>query len=208
LSVSQVALRVGYVGQNPDHQLFRATVESEVAYALNLRGLPNDVIETRVEANLAQLDLTTKRRAHPLSLPKGDRARVVMAAVLATQPDVLILDEPTVGQDYRDAHQILEITQRLHRLGKTIVVVTHHLYLMTKYAKRVIVMGEGTVLSDGPIRDVFHQTALLRSTYLEPPQAVLLAQYWTDRVGGCRSMLAPAELADALLSVCGDAGKR
>jgi len=201
LNVSEVARRVGYVGQNPDHQLFRATVESEVAYALRHQGRLEDAeIKGRVTESLAQMDLTYARDLHPLSLAKGDRARVVMAAVLAMEPDVLILDEPTTGQDYRDARRILKITGQLHRFGKTIVVVTHHLYLMAEYAQRVIVMGEGTVLLDGPIRDVFHRVDVLRSTYLTPPQAVLLAQHLSKKIGHSYPILTPRELASVLAS--------
>jgi energy-coupling factor transport system ATP-binding protein len=198
LSVSQVARRVGYVGQNPDHQLFRTTVESEVAYALKQRDLPRDEVVARVSDSLKALDLLSVRDKHPLSLPRGDRARVVMAAVLAMQPEVLILDEPTTGQDYWGARRILDILAGLHRRGRTLIVVTHHLYLMADYAERVVVMGEGTILADGPIREIFHRTEVLRSTYLEPPQAVLLAQYWSQRVGRAYPLLTPVELASVL----------
>jgi energy-coupling factor transport system ATP-binding protein len=189
---------VGYVGQNPDHQLFRITVESEVAYALSQRDLPRAVVVERVTDSLEEMDLLSVRDKHPLSLPRGDRARVVMAAVLAMQPEVLILDEPTTGQDYQGARRILDIVDRLHHRGKTIVVVTHHLYLMADYAERVIVMGQGTILADGPIREIFHRTEMLRSTYLEPPQAVLLARYWSQQVGRDYRLLTPVELASVL----------
>lgn len=198
LAISQVARRVGYVGQNPDHQLFRITVESEVAYALSQRDLPRAVVVERVTDSLEEMDLLSVRDKHPLSLPRGDRARVVMAAVLAMQPEVLILDEPTTGQDYQGARRILDIVDRLHHRGKTIVVVTHHLYLMSDYAERVIVMGQGTILADGPIREIFHRTEMLRSTYLEPPQAVLLARYWSQQVGRDYRLLTPVELASVL----------
>ncbi len=201
LSLSQVARQVGYVGQNPDHQLFRTTVESEVAYALELRGLPRNEVVARVNDSLLEMDLIPVRDKHPLSLAKGDRARVVMAVVLAMKPEVLILDEPTTGQDYRGAQRILGVVNRLHRMGKTIVVATHHLYLMADCAERVIVMGEGTILADGPVRKIFHCTDVLRATYLEPPQAVLLARYWSHSTGGCVCpLLTPAELASALAS--------
>lgn len=200
LTVSRVARRVGYVGQNPDHQLFRTTVESEVAYALEQRDLSRNEIVARVNESLVEMDLQSVRDRHPLSLPKGDRARVVMAIVLAMRPEVLILDEPTTGQDYWGAQRILGIVDRLHRMGKTIVVVTHHLYLMADYAERVIVMGEGTILADGPIREIFHRPDVLRATYLEPPQAVLLARYWSQRGGSAYPLLTPAELASALAS--------
>ena len=112
-------------------------------------------------------------------------------------PDVVIFDEPTTGQDYRGARQILDISRDLHQAGKTIIVVTHHLYLMADYAQRVIIMGKGDILLDGDVRTVFNATGTLRGTYLVPPQAILLAQ------AACpsshrHSMLTPDEVAACL----------
>lgn len=176
LSVSDLARRIGYVAQNPDHQIFSASVEEEVGFALRHLGHPPDEIEQRTSESLRAMGLEAVRKVHPLSLPKGDRARVVIAAVLAMQPEAVIFDEPTTGQDYHGARCILDLTQQLHRAGKTVVVVTHHLYLMPDYAERVLVMGSGTVLLDAPIRQAFHSVDLLRRTFLSPPQAVQLAR--------------------------------
>lgn len=176
LRVSDLAQRIGYVAQNPDQQIFNASVWDEVTFALKNLGYPKAEIEARAAESLEAMGLWEARERHPLALPKGDRARVVIAAMLALQPQCLIFDEPTTGQDYRGARYILEITRALHRAGKTIIVITHHLYLMPEYAERVIVMGQGVKLLDAPIREAFHALELLRSTYLTPPQAVLLAR--------------------------------
>jgi energy-coupling factor transport system ATP-binding protein len=111
------------------------------------------------------------------------------------KPEIIIFDEPTTGQDYQGARYILEISRDLHRLGKTVIVITHHLYLMPDYAERVIVMGKGTILLDAPIRTAYHQTELLRSTFLSPPQAVTLAQELARRAGGDFPLLTPEEVA-------------
>ncbi len=194
LSVSDLAKSIGYVGQNPDNQIFNTTVEKEVSFALTNLGYPAKLIQERVSQSLAAMNLT-EPQAHPLSLPKGDRARIVIAAILAMQPDIIIFDEPTTGQDFRGASSILDVTRQLHQLGKTVIVITHHLYLMPDYAERVIVMGQGTVLLDAPIRQAYHQTQLLQSTYLTPPQTVLLAQKLSQLQGKPYPLLTPQELA-------------
>ena len=195
LAVSELARRIGYVAQNPDTQIFNTTVGDEVAFALRNLDYPREKVEARTVESLEDLGLLEVRDAHPLSLPKGDRARVVIAAILAMKPEIIIFDEPTTGQDYRGAKIILDVSRRLHRQGKTVIVITHHLYLMPEYAERVIVMGKGTILLDGPIREVYHRTELLRSTFLSPPQAVLLAQRLARQEGRDFRLLTPREVA-------------
>jgi energy-coupling factor transporter ATP-binding protein EcfA2 len=195
LSVSKLARRIGYVAQNPDNQIFSATVGHEVAFALVNLDYPRQEVEARTVESLEAMGLLEVRSVHPLSLPKGDRARVVIAAILAMKPEIIIFDEPTTGQDYRGAKIVLDVSQRLHRMGKTVIVITHHLYLMPEYAERAVVMGRGTILLDAPIREVYHQTELLRSTFLDPPQAVLLAQHLGQHDGHDVKLLTPREVA-------------
>ncbi len=180
LSVSDLARRIGYVAQNPDSQIFNATVWDEVSFALKNLDHSEEEVETRTRESLDSMGLLDVKDRHPLALPKGDRARVVIAAILAMKPEIIIFDEPTTGQDYRGAKYILEISRRLHERGKTVIVITHHLYLMPEYAERVLVMGKGTKLLDAPTRKAFHEIDLLNSTYLTPPQAILLAQSLCD----------------------------
>jgi energy-coupling factor transport system ATP-binding protein len=198
LTISTLARRVGYVAQNPDNQIFNTTVEKEVAFALrHLNTAPHE-IRARTEQSIAVMGLLDVRDRHPLSLPRGERARVVIAAILALGPEVVIFDEPTTGQDYQGARTILELTKQLHDTGKTVIVITHHLYLMAEYAERVIVMGKGILLRDAPIRVAFHETDLLASTYLAPPQAVQLAQAVAEVTGVPLPCLTPQEVAGAL----------
>ncbi|MFN9674276.1 MAG: ABC transporter ATP-binding protein, partial [Microcystis sp.] len=179
-SVSDLARSIGYVAQNPDNQIFNTTVEKEVSFALTNLGYSPEIVTQRTKASLEAMGLLEYRFYHPLSLPKGDRARVVIAAILAMEPRIVVFDEPTTGQDYQGAKAILEVSRQLHQMGKTVIVITHHLYLMPEYAERVIIMGQGTILLDAPIRQAYHQTDLLSKTYLTPPQEVLLAQILVD----------------------------
>jgi energy-coupling factor transport system ATP-binding protein len=198
LTVSELAGRIGYVAQNPDNQIFSATVGDEVAFALTNLDYPEAEVEARMTESLESMGLLEARESHPLSLPKGDRARVVIAAILAMKPEIIIFDEPTTGQDYQGAEYILGVSKRLHEMGKTVIVITHHLYLMPDYAERVIVMGKGTLLLDAPIREAYHQTELLESTFLSPPQAVLLAQRLGANNGHDYDLLTPEEVARCL----------
>ncbi|MDF1515267.1 MAG: energy-coupling factor transporter ATPase [Anaerolineae bacterium] len=193
LTVSELAHRIGYVAQNPDNQIFNATVMDEVTFALKNLGYSKDEIALRATVNLTAMGLLEARDLHPLSLPRGDRARVVIAAILAMQPDIVIFDEPTTGQDYQGAQYILDISRKLHQMGKTVIVITHHLYLMPNYAERVIVMGKGTILLDAPIRQAFHEIEVLNATYLTPPQAVFLARGLGD--SHSYPLLTPREVA-------------
>jgi energy-coupling factor transport system ATP-binding protein len=128
-SVSDLARSIGYVAQNPDNQIFNTTVEKEVSFALTNLGYSPEIIIQRTEASLEAMGLLKYRSYHPLSLPKGDRARVVIAAILAMEPRIVVFDEPTTGQDYQGAKAILEVSRQLHQMGKTVIVITHHLYL-------------------------------------------------------------------------------
>jgi energy-coupling factor transport system ATP-binding protein len=174
--VSDLAQQIGYVSQNPDHQIFSDSVEREVAFALiNLR-FPKDEVHRRVDMVLKEMKLDWAADRHPLTLSQGDRSRIVVAAILAMKPEVLIFDEPMTGQDYQGALAILELTRELHRAGKTIIIITHHLYLLPGYAERLLVMGKGQLLLDAPLRQAFYETAKLGETFLRAPQIIRLAE--------------------------------
>ena len=176
LGVGRIAQSIGYVGQNPDRQLFSSTVEGEVGFGLGSLGLGAKESEARISTALESLGLGDLRKAHPLSLSRGDRARVVMASALAMEPEVIVFDEPTTGQDEAGATGILDVTARLHRSGKTVIVVTHHLNLMPGYAQRAVVMGEGRVLLDSSLREAYHATECLAATDLAPTQIVQMSR--------------------------------
>jgi len=196
LEMSELARSIGYIAQNPDNQIFTANVEEEVTFALKNLGYDEDLITERTLDSLENMGLLEYKDLHPLSLPKGDRARIVIAAILAMEPDTIIFDEPTTGQDYRGAKYILDVSRKLHQQGKTVIVITHHLYLMPDYAQRVVVMGKGSILLDAPTRTAFHEVDILQSTYLNPPQSVELARHLGKITGGDYPLMTPKEIAD------------
>ncbi len=193
--VSDIAQRVGYVSQNPDNQIFTDSVRTEVGYALLKLGMAKDEAEGRVDQALHQLGLSEVADRHPVTLSKADRSRVVIAAILAMRPEVLIFDEPTTGQDYQGSKAILELTQELWTAGKTIIVVTHHLYLLPGYAERLLIMGRGRLLSDSSLRTGLYATATLEETYLNPPQLVRFVESLGDEAVEHSQPLTPDELA-------------
>ena len=201
LSVSDLAQSIGYLAQNPDNQIFNTSVEKEVSFALPFLGYAPDVVKKETERSLKAMQLWEQRHAHPLSLPKGERGRIVIAALLAMNPEIIIFDEPTTGQDYQGASSILEVSQQLHQMGKTVIVITHHLYLMPDYADRAIVMGKGTILLDAPLRQAYHQTDLLESTYLTPPQSVMLSQKLSMLCDRDYPLITPTEFANCFIQI-------
>jgi cobalt transport protein ATP-binding subunit len=187
-----LAQRVGYVFQNPDHQIFAPTVSEEVAFAPRNFGLDPDEVASRVSESLAAVGFSGREEDDPFSLTKGERQRVAVASVLAGRPDVLIFDEPTTGLDARESRGMMALVDELNRRGHTIILVTHAMWLAAEYAHRVIVMQEGRIILDAPTRAVFSQTETLRQAAIIPPQIVRLSQH----LGA--TALTVAELTDAL----------
>jgi energy-coupling factor transporter ATP-binding protein EcfA2 len=171
-SVSELAQRIGFVYQNPDAQIFCKTVEEEVAFGPINQLDDEEEVKRRVNTALIEMDLMQFKDEHPLALSKGDRERVAVAAILAMDPEIIIFDEPTTGQDKLGAQHIIQTIDRLHKQGRTIVIITHHLYLLPGYVDRVILLGDGKILADAPLRQVFNDFEVLRKTYLAPPQIV------------------------------------
>jgi energy-coupling factor transporter ATP-binding protein EcfA2 len=198
MTVSDLARRVGYIAQNPDNQIFTASVRAEIEFALQNLDFNPDIVEARALESLEAMGLLDVQDRHPLSLPKGDRARVVIAAILAMKPEIIIFDEPTTGQDFGGAQSILNISRDLHKAGKTVIVITHHLYLMPEYAERVVVMGKGTLLLDKDLRTAFHSKSILQSTFLTAPQAVSLSRELSILNDTFPPLLTPKEIADYL----------
>jgi len=128
-----------------------------------------------VEEALDAVGLADLGDADPFILTKGSRQRVAVASTLATKPDVIILDEPTTGLDYRELQGMMALIQRLNAAGHTIVIITHAMDIAAAYARRVILMQEGRILRDGPTRDVFSDEACIGQTGLTPPPIAQVA---------------------------------
>lgn len=196
--VKKLVTRIGYVFQNPDHQLFNNSVEREIAYGPRNIGLAEDEVRRRVEEAAAVAGLGPEMMSmHPFFLTKGIRQRVAIASILALKPHTIIVDEPTTGQDIAQSLEVMNFLQRLNReQGHTIIIVTHEMPIVARYAQRVIALSRGHVLLDGSTREVFAQPALLRQTFVEPPQITRIAQALDGRVP--RDVLSVEEMQSAL----------
>jgi len=171
---------IGLVFQNPDHQIFSETVADEVAFGPRNRGLPEDEIPDTVSRVLEVVGLTGREQADPFALTKGERQRLAVASTLAMGPEIIILDEPTTGLDYEDLRSMMGLLRDLNEQGRTIVIVTHSMWVVAEYAHRAIVMAEGRILADGPVREVFADAEVLGRASLAPPEITQLGL----RLGG------------------------
>ena len=174
MRTSDLAQEVGYVFQNPDHQLFKESVYDEVAFGLKNIGTPKEDIEKKVREVLDRMHLWEFRDLHPFRLGKGQRQRVAISAILAMEPEILVIDEPTTGQDRREARAIMDLTYDLNKEGVTALVITHAMSLVAEYTRRTVALCEGQILIDSTTREVFRETDLLSHTFVEPPQITML----------------------------------
>ena len=199
--VSEMAQSVGYCFQNPDHQIFCETVYKEVAFGPRNLHLPQREIDERIDEALGAVGLLHCKERLPRELSKGQRQRLAVAAVLSMRPSILIIDEPTTGQDYRDGVEMLNLVRRLHESGHTVLIITHDMLLVARFAKRAVVFREGQVLLDCTTRQVFGQPDLLRSTNLAPPPITSLAQALPEFFP--ETVLSVDEMVEQTLSLLG-----
>jgi energy-coupling factor transport system ATP-binding protein len=165
---------VGYVFQNPDHQIFSDTVSDEVAFGPKIRGMEESEIKERVEEALAAVGLEGRGDEDPFGLTKGERQRVAVASVLAVRPEVLILDEPTTGLDYAEQRSMMDLIKSLNKAGSTIIVVTHTMWVVAEYAHRAVVVRDRKIFLQGTVREVFAEEDELHDAALRPPHIVSL----------------------------------
>ena len=179
-NASQLSATVGLVFQNPDHQIFSETVADEVAFGPRNLRLPEDEVSGTVSRVLDVVGLTGKEQADPFALTKGERQRLAVASTLAMDPQIIILDEPTTGLDYEDQRSMMGLLRDLNEQGRTIIIVTHSMWVVAEYAHRAVVMANGRILTDGPVREVFANTNVLERASLAPPEITQLGL----RLGG------------------------
>ena len=176
LAPAESAHLIGYVFQNPDHQIFASTVEEEVVFGPRNFGLARDAVEERAAEALRAVNLDHARAHDPFLLSKGERQRLAVASILALRPRLLILDEPTTGLDYREQRRMMTLVTELNRNGIAIVIITHTPWLVAEYARRVVLMRKGRMLFDGPVREFFGQDELLHGSSFRAPEVTRLAR--------------------------------
>ena len=168
---SVLAKKIGFLFQNPDVQICKNTVREEILFSLHCAGVQR--AEERCERMIKQFNFAPD--ADPFSMGRGRRQMLALASVLAVGPQVLVLDEPTTGLDYRECMMIMEQIAALQTAGTTVIMVSHDMELVADFAGRVLVLGGGSVLADGDCRAVMCDRALLSRAKLQPPQIVELA---------------------------------
>ncbi|MEM2342296.1 MAG: ATP-binding cassette domain-containing protein [Candidatus Bathyarchaeia archaeon] len=170
VSVATLSRKVGFVFQNPDHQLFSETVEDEIFFALKNFGFDERVISERVDWALNLLDLTQYRKTSPFMLSGGERKRVALASVLAWDPKILILDEPTIGQDNYQKERLRQFIIQMNQQGKTVIIVTHDIEFVVECEPRVVLMANGKIIADGEAKKILTDPELINRSSLVLPE--------------------------------------
>ena len=177
----QLPRQVGYVFQNPDHQIFTRRVRDEIAYGLYNLDIPKDEVESRIVQALEAVGLTDLADEDPLFLGKGQRQRLAVASVLAMRPQITIVDEPTTGQDYRMMRAMMDLLAELHEpgsgsgRGNTVLIITHDMALVANTCQRVVVLQDGRDVFTGTPRQLFSDPRIVEATQLRAPQAIALS---------------------------------
>ena len=172
-SMSAIGRDVGYVFQNPDHQLFADTVREEVEFGPKNFGISGEALERRVSQALETVELTDLADADPFTLSRGQRQRVALAGILATDPAVIVFDEPTTGLDATQRDQFMQLVAELNRTtGLTVVAITHSMETVARYAPRTVVLEDGQIAYDGSTRRLFADRDRLDAHALQPPHVV------------------------------------
>jgi energy-coupling factor transport system ATP-binding protein len=194
--LSQVA---GYVFQNPDHQIFAESIGDEVAFGPRNFGLSEAEVRGRVAEALLAVDMAGREAEDPFAATKGERQRIAVASILASRPQVIILDEPTTGLDYKDQVGMMDLLRRLNEAGHTIIVITHSMWVVTRYAHVGLVMHAGRAVMTGSVREIFAREAELDRLFVRSPQIVRLSNQLGATmltVGECvRCLTASVQLA-------------
>jgi energy-coupling factor transport system ATP-binding protein len=196
----QLPRYVGYVFQNPDHQIFSRNVHDEIAYGLKNLEVPEAEEEERIIQALEAVGLTDMADEDPLFLGKGQRQRLAVASILAMRPEMIIVDEPTTGQDYDMVCGIMNLLEDLHKLGNTVLIITHDMTLVANYCQRVVVLLNGRNIYTGSPRELFSNPEHIRATQLCAPQAISLSVALREQNEGYPLLLNTMEWVKALES--------
>lgn len=187
-TTAQIARYVGYVFQNPDDQIFNQTVENEIQYMLKREKMDSDEIKRRTDFVLELTELKNNKEENPYDLPLASRKFLTIAAVLATKPRYLILDEPTAGQDRRGNRILQQVMQQMSEEGVAVITISHDMEFVANNFDRVIAMAHKNIICDGQTRDVFWNDGVIDEARIKRPEIAEIAEqagYAADRILFC-----------------------
>lgn len=193
-AVSSLARLVGMVMQNPEAQFFASTIQEEMSFTLKRMGLSREEIDQRIKEALNTVDLAKPLNISPHLLSFGEKHRLAIASILALKPQVLVLDEPFSGLDYKRSLQLLLALRKFVSGGGTVVLVAHDLQLISEVADRVVVLVNGVISRAGPTRELLSDVEWLREHNFTPLQSTLLA-----RSLGFSKLVKTGEISDAII---------
>ena len=173
LKTSELARRVGFLFQNPDRQICCNSVRDELEFGFKAQDALTDEARARVDAIIDEFGFDPD--AEPYLLNRGTRQLLALASIIVMEPPVIVLDEPTTGLDFRECQKVMEIVARLHREGKTIVMVCHDMEVVGDYAQRIVVMTRGELVAQGPTFQLLRNPEVLRRADLVPPQVAAVS---------------------------------
>lgn len=155
-NIKQLRKHIGLVFQFPEYQLFEETVEDDVAFGVKNFGLKGDEVLDKAHKALLSVGLDESYfKRSPFELSGGEKRRVAIAGILAIEPDILVLDEPTAGLDPKGIHEIMSLVEQMHKDGKTIILVTHDMDIVLKYCQKVFVLNKGQLAFEGNPNQLF-----------------------------------------------------
>ena len=175
-AVGELAAHVGMVFQEADSQLFFQTIEDDVAFGSENLCVPSDEIVQRVNETLEKAGLTSLRYKSPINLSEGQKQLVVISAVLAMKPKILLLDEPTSNLDSENSERVIELINDLNHEGTTVILATHEIDMLAECATRIVVVNDGSIQENGDPSEVFSKPDFFQKLGLMPPQVTQLAQ--------------------------------
>lgn len=176
LSIKERADHIGYVMQNPNQMISKTQIYDEVALGLRNRGVPEEEIRPRVERTLQICGLYAFRNWPVSALSYGQKKRVTIASILVLEPEMILLDEPTAGQDLKHYTEIMDFLAELNRQGVTVVLITHDMHLMLEYTPRAIVFNEGKVIADKSAAEVLNAPEIVAAAHLKETSLYHLSQ--------------------------------
>ena len=175
-SIKERASLIGYVMQNPNQMISKAIIYDEVALGLRNRGVDEDIVKTKVEEVLKVCDLYSMRNWPISALSYGQKKRVTIASILVLEPKLIILDEPTAGQDLYHYTEIMDFLSELNKKGITIVLITHDMHIMIEYTERAVVFNGGTIIADTHSADVLNDKEIVEKAHLKETSLYYLCE--------------------------------
>lgn len=192
---STLARHIGFLFQNPDRQICKNTVADEIRFGLELVINDKALVQQRLDSTLQRFGFNPD--SNPFQLSRGERQRLALASIIAAEPEILILDEPTTGLDYSECTQIMNTINELNRKGVTVVMVCHDMEVVLDYAGRILVLSDGRLIADGSTKEIFRAEEVLYKASILPPQIPQLAL----RLGqGFENAFTVEEMAQSLVA--------